>query len=67
MSADIEIWKAGACQASVRRRAIVLRSEESFSTSASSGAEPTVAWAGEVAARSTSSATMRPSGPVPVS
>ena len=28
MSADIEIWKAGACQASVSRRAIVLRSDE---------------------------------------
>ena len=40
MSADIVIWKAGASQASVRRRAIVRRSDESFSTSASSGAAP---------------------------
>ena len=37
MSADIEIWKAGACQASVIRRATVRRSEVSGTTSASNG------------------------------
>ncbi len=66
MSADIEIWKAGASQAFVRRFAIVRRIEVSGTTSASSGAAPAVAWAGVVAARSTSSATTRPSGPVPI-
>ena len=66
MSADIEIWNAGASQAFVRRRAIVRRIDVSGTTSASSGAAPTVAWAGVAAARSTSSATIRPSGPVPV-
>ena len=66
MSADIEIWKAGACQASVIRRATVRRSEVSGTTSASNGGAGTAAaGAGAAAARSTSSATMRPSGPVP--
>ena len=65
MSADIEIWKAGACQASVIRRAIVLRSEVSGTRSTSPVRSATAATAGAVAARSTSSATIRPSGPVP--
>ena len=46
MSADIEIWNAGASQAFVRRRAIVRRIDVSGTTSASSGAAPTVACAG---------------------
>src|SRR5215468_8796311 len=46
MSADIEIWNAGASQASVRRRAIVLRSDVSGTTSASSGAAAAGACAG---------------------
>ena len=67
MSADIEIWNAGACHASVIRRATVRRRELSSTTSTSPGASATAAvGAGAAAARSTSSATMRPSGPVPV-
>jgi hypothetical protein len=65
MSADMEIWNAGASQASVMRRAIVLRIWFSFTTSISPlGAAAAVA-APVADARSTSSATMRPSGPVP--
>ena len=66
--ADMEIWKTGACQASVRRRAIVLRIDVSGdldlarrrAAGAAAGAS-----AGAISARSTSSATIRPSGPVP--
>ena len=59
-------WKTGACHASVSRRAIVLRSLESFSTSTSPHGRCSRAAAGRrAAARSTSSATIRPSGPVP--
>jgi len=69
MSADIAIWNAGACQASVRRRAIVRRTEVSGTRSISPGiAGAGAAGAGApAAARSTSSATTRPSGPVPLS
>jgi hypothetical protein len=70
MSADMEIWNAGASHASVMRRAIVFRIWFSFTTSTSPlGARVPadgVALTAPVAeARSTSSATMRPSGPVP--
>ncbi len=71
MSADTVSWKTGTCHASVRRRAIVRRMLES-GTAVSARAE-TSSWvaggptaAGATAARSTSSATTRPSGPVPV-
>ena len=67
MSADIEIWNTGACQASVMRRAIVLRIDVSSTTSTSPAANAGAgaAGAGCASARSTSSATIRPSGPVP--
>ncbi len=68
MSAVMVIWKAGASQASVMRRAIVLRMPVSGMTSASpAGSAAAAAGAGAAWARSTSSATMRPSGPVPCS
>jgi len=59
-------WKTGACHASVRRRAIVLRVDVSstISTSVEAGAAAAGA-AGRAAAFSTSSAMTRPSGPVP--
>src|SRR3954454_19026872 len=69
MSALTVSWKTGACQAAVRRRAIVLRmlvSGAARTSPAGSAAAGTPAgratWP-----RSTSSATMRPSGPVPFS
>jgi hypothetical protein len=67
MSAETPSWKTGACQASVSRRAIVLRIDVSWTTSASgAGSRAAVAAAGAPAAAfSTSSATIRPSGPVP--
>jgi hypothetical protein len=69
MSADIEIWNAGASQASVMRRAIVFRIWLSFTTSTSVGGAAAGAADGAArgltCARSTSSATIRPSGPVP--
>ena len=71
MSAETPSWKTGALHASVRRRAIVLRIEVSgtVSTSPAGSAEGAVdAAAGAAApeaARSTSSARIRPSGPVP--
>ena len=69
MSADIEIWNAGAAHASVIRFATVLRSDVSSTRSIpAAGAAAGAAFAGpETAARSTSSATIRPSGPVPAS
>ena len=51
MSADIEIWNAGACQASVRRRAIVRRTDESCSTSTSPDGGATAAGAGALGDR----------------
>ncbi len=69
MSAVTRSWNAGACHASVRRRAIVLRMLVSGTSSispAGAAAGAGVA-AGCFAARSTSSATIRPSGPVPES
>ena len=64
-------WKTGAVQASVRRRAIVLRTEVSWTTSTSAGAatrDGSLRCRQQPArrARSTSSARIRPSGPVPV-
>ncbi len=66
MSAVIAIWKCGVSQASVMRRAIVFRMLESWTTSTSALAGASAAQPGWAAARSTSSATMRPSGPVPL-
>ncbi len=70
MSADMEIWNAGASHASVMRRAIVFRIWFSFTTSTSplgarAPADGAALTAPDAEARSTSSATMRPSGPVP--
>ena len=65
MSAVIAIWKCGVSQASVMRRAMVFRMLESWTTSTSALAGASAAQPGRAAARSTSSATMRPSGPVP--
>src|SRR3954469_25988462 len=70
MSAEAWSWKTGTCHASVRRRAIVLRMFESGirSTSpvgAGAGATDGGAVGPPASARSTSSATIRPSGPVP--
>ncbi len=68
MSADIAIWKAGAAHASVIRRAIVLRNDVSSTRSTAPlgrGTTAGAAGADVTSARSTSSATMRPSGPVP--
>ena len=70
MSAEDWSWKTGICQASVRRRAIVRRTLVSSRRSTSPGTTGVGAGAaaGAVApasARSTSSATIRPSGPVP--
>ena len=69
MSAQTVSWKTGACQASVRRRAIVLRVDVSSSSSTSPGAAGDRAVrrpAGRRRQRSTSSATIRPSGPEPL-
>ncbi len=65
MSAEIVSWKTGACQASVSLRAIVLRVDVSgiSSTSPAAGAAAAARSAASRLARSTSSATMRPSGP----
>src|SRR6266851_1596326 len=68
MSTVIPSWKTGASQASVSRRAIVLRIDDSCCTSTPSLANDgvgSVTGAPEAAVRSTSSATTRPSGPVP--
>jgi hypothetical protein len=69
MSADAWSWNTGICQASVSRRAIVLRTFESGIRSTSPVGTGAGAAAGAVgppaSARSTSSATIRPSGPVP--
>src|SRR3954454_2154514 len=71
MSADAWSWKTGTCHASVSRRAIVLRMFESGIRSTSPAATEAcnrllLAGGGAPAsARSTSSATIRPSGPVP--
>ena len=67
MSAETPSWKTGAVQASVRRRAIVLRTEVSCTTSTSPGGIATgaIGAGAPAAARSTSSARIRPSGPVP--
>ena len=69
MSAEAWSWKTGICHASVSRRAIVLRTFESGIRSTSPAGTGAGAAAGAVgppaSARSTSSATMRPSGPVP--
>ncbi len=71
MSASTVSWNAGTVHACVSRRAIVLRMLVSGrrSTSAETGAAATgtAAGAGPACARSTSSATIRPSGPVPLS
>ena len=70
MSTETWSWKTGICHASVRRRAIVLRMFVSSRRSTSPGAAAGAGAAAGVAptsARSTSSATIRPSGPVPVS
>ncbi len=72
MSADMAIWNAGACHASVSLRAIVRRSDVSGMRSispigAGAGTVVVAVGAGLAAARSTSSATTRPSGPVPLS
>ena len=69
MSADTVSWKTGACHAAVSRRAIVLRMFVSgmLSTSPDDRHRPAPAHPpgrrGEPAARSTSSATMRPVRP----
>src|SRR5919198_1167435 len=68
MSADTNSWKTGICHASVIRRATVFWIEESGRDSTSpagSAAAGAVSGCGDAAARSTSSATTRPSGPVP--
>ena len=74
MSTETAIWKAGACQASLSRRAIVRLVLVSGTRSTAPGADLGVAAteadaAGAVApddaARSMSSATILPSGPVP--
>ena len=70
MSAEAWSWKTGICHASVRRRAIVLRMFESGIRSTSPvgagvGATDGGAVGPPASARSTSSATIRPSGPVP--
>ena len=73
MSADVCSWKTAICHASVSRRAIVLRMFVSGTRSTSpagTGACNSLLLAGAAAgapasARSTSSATIRPSGPVP--
>src|SRR3954466_7555461 len=70
MSTSTVSWNAGTVHASVRRRAIVLRTFESGrdSTSPDGRAATGAAAAGASACtRSTSSATIRPSGPVPCS
>ena len=69
MSAEAWSWKTGICQASVSRRAIVLRTFESGTRSTSpagtgAGAAAGAAWP-PASGRSMSSATIRPSGPVP--
>src|SRR5439155_10321207 len=67
MSALTVNWKTGACQAAVRRRAIVFRIDVNGIDSTSSLTTGAAAGAGAATApRSTSSATIRPSGPVPV-
>ena len=66
MSALTVSWKTGACHAAVRRRAIVLRIFVSGTDSISPVGTAAGAADGAAASpRSTSSATMRPSGPVP--
>src|SRR5712691_2393375 len=65
MSAETVSWKTGACHAAVSRLAIVLRTFESWRTSTCPKSWRRDGAAGAVAARSTSSATTRPSGPVP--
>ncbi len=68
MSTETVSWKTGACQASVSRRAIVLRIDVSSISSTSPAGAATAAGAAFGAAtapRSTSSATIRPSGPLP--
>ena len=70
MSTETVSWKTGACQASVSRRAIVLRIDVSSISSTSPAGAATAAGAALGAAtapRSTSSATIRPSGPLPES
>ena len=68
MSAETPSWNTGAAHASVRRRAIVLRMEVSWIyldlTGGGTGDRPRCA-ATRRRAFSTSSATIRPSGPVP--
>ena len=69
MSTVSPSWNTGACHASVSRRAIVFRIDENCCTSTPSVGAAAVAAVGagpaEAALRSTSSATTRPSGPVP--
>ncbi len=66
MSAETVSWKTGACQASVSRRAIVLRVDVSaISSTSPAGAAAPGAVCGSGWKRSTSSATIRPSGPLP--
>ena len=69
MSALTVSWNAGACHAAVRRRAIVLRMLVSGTDSTSPDGTATrrrlARSSSRPAARSTSSATIRPSGPVP--
>src|SRR4051812_33996946 len=69
MSAEAWSWKTGICHASVSRRAIVLRTFESGTRSTSPAGKGAAMGAGgagpPASARSTSSATIRPSGPVP--
>jgi hypothetical protein len=71
MSTETVSWKTGACQASVSRRAIVLRIDvSSISSTSPAGAATAAAGAAfgvATAPRSTSSATIRPSGPLPES
>ena len=72
MSIETPSWKTGADHASVRRRAIVLRVAVIVTTSNSASGRRRPAAAAAVAASptgafSTSSATIRPSGPVPAS
>ncbi len=69
MSTESVSWKTGACHASVRRRAIVFLVDVSSISSTSPAAVATAAAGAAFGAattpRSTSSATIRPSGPLP--
>ena len=70
MSTETVSWKTGACHASVRRRAIVLRIEVELDlldlAGGAAAAAAGAAFGAATAPRSTSSATIRPSGPLPL-